>query len=31
MICESDSRDRKKRLQFGKEIKGDIGSRNNRL
>lgn len=25
MICESDSRDRKKRLKFGKEIKGDIG------
>ena len=25
MICESDSRDRKKRLQFGKEIKSDIG------
>ncbi len=24
MICESDSRDRKKRLQFGKEIKNDI-------
>ena len=24
MICESDSRDRKKRLQFGKELKGDI-------
>ena len=25
MICESDSRDRKKRLQFGKEINSDIG------
>ena len=25
MICESDSRDRKKRLQFGKELNSDIG------
>ena len=24
MVCESDSRDRKKRLQFGKELKGNI-------